>query len=146
MAAAGPKGRSPKQPKRAPHGAGRAPAPIVPMPEKEMFRVSGLDIATLLALVVQGARREDVGFENADSSLDRLKKILSGKHQKLRQSTLEGLLWSANLMEEAGAFWSPVDDDKDRFDNFVKRILRDSGHNNVGFDRRFNLIVERKKK
>jgi hypothetical protein len=109
-------------------------------PYNDVFRVTMLDVACLLALAIQGSKHEDVGYEDLNVSLERLKQVLGTHPQRLKKSTLEGLLWSANLMDEAGEFWSPYGEGTEGFDRFVRRLLDNSGHQNSTFDRRLNVI------
>jgi hypothetical protein len=106
----------------------------------DVFRCTLLDVAALLAMAIQGSRHPEVGYEDVVTSLERLKQILSTHPVRLKKQTLEGLLWSANMMEEQQLFWSPHGTGTEGFDRFVQRLLENSGHNRSTFDKRLNII------
>jgi hypothetical protein len=106
------------------------------------LRVSFLDLAILLFHVHRGAQLEEVGFEDCDRTLKELTKELAPKRVLVNKSALESALWSANLMDEIGEFWSPSGES---FDAFVRRLLHyASPEERLEFDRMYNFIREKR--
>jgi hypothetical protein len=116
----------------------RTPKDKKPQLPETPFRVNFTDLAVLLALAVKGANHPRVGFEDAEIPLDKLTKILNSHSVKLKQETLESLLWSANLMDEEGQFWSAKKGES--FTVFTRRLLTEAGKKDHYFDARYNLI------
>lgn len=119
----------------------RGPQGNAPIPRNYLSREGGqwlpvklLDICTLLVNVYNANKREDIGFQDANRSLEQLTAMLN-KKVLLSPSVIESCLWSCNMMNEEGQFW----DSKGRtLEEYVKYIL--------GSDR-FNYtynVIERK--
>lgn len=106
------------------------------------LRLSMLDLATLLYHVHRGAQLETVGFEDCERTLQQLTEELAPKKRLVSRGALESALWSANLMDEAGSFWSPIGES---FDRFVRRLLREATPDErLEFERFYNQIRVRK--
>lgn len=110
------------------------------------FRVNLIDLATLLANMHRGAQlKEEVGFEDCERTLVQLTKDLSPTRATIDQSSMESALWSSNLLNEIGEFWSPTDE---TFEQFLNRMLRyaprDPGQS-FEFDKYYNLLRKRAK-
>jgi hypothetical protein len=95
-----------------------------------------LDIAVMLLHVHLGAKEEHVGFEDARETIDTLTRKLN-KKVLVDPVLLESCLWSCNLMNEAGKWWHPRDNN---FDEFLKDVLGAAKFNKV-----YN-VIEREKK
>lgn len=77
------------------------------------------DICVLMHNVQEGSKHPEVGFEDAQRTLDHLVNALNRKIL-LPPDLIESALWSANLLNEAGAF----QDFRDRsLDDFIKQVL-----------------------
>lgn len=98
--------------------------------------VSLLQIAVLLYHVHRGAQDDQVGFEDAQESLNSLTLKLN-KTVMCDPALLESALWSANLMDEQGKWWHPQGT---TFDEFCVRLL---GHK-AKFNRTYNVIETEK--
>lgn len=109
------------------------------MKQQPTFRIALIDLVTLLYNVHRGAQDEEqVGFEDCERTLQQLTKDLSPVRARVDRSALESGLWSCNLMDEVGEFWSPKDES---FDRFLNRVLRyASPQERLEFDKFFNLI------
>lgn len=106
------------------------------------LRISLLDMATLLYHVHRGAQHSEVGFEDCERTLRELTEELAPKRTVVELSALESALWSANLMDEVGEFWSPSGE---RFEKFVSRILQYASEDErLEFNRIYNFIREKK--
>lgn len=79
---------------------------------------------------------DKVGFEDCDRTLLMLSKLLTRNSITVRREHLESALWSCNLMDEAGEFWSPRGES---FDEFVNRLLLPYQGE---FDKFYNLIQD----
>lgn len=102
--------------------------------------IDALDLTTLLYHVHAGAKHPDVGYEDCEHSLREFTKILAPKRIKLPLSVLERALWSANLMDEVGA-WQPLRGEES-FESFVSRVLSNSPKPLI-FNRDYNQIREK---
>ncbi len=106
------------------------------MAKREHLTLSVLDIATLLVHVHRGAQLEEkVGFEDCESTLHELTKKLAPFRLSIDRVPLESALWSCNLMDEVGEWWSPTGES---FDTFVARIAK-----GYAFDKFFNLLKKK---
>jgi hypothetical protein len=93
-----------------------------------------LDISVLLYHVYQGLKNPEVGFEDAEETLNSLSKRLNYKFL-VDPKILESCLWSCNLLNEQGKWWHP----KDRtFDEFLKDVLGEDS-----FNKTYNCIVKK---
>ncbi len=82
-------------------------------------RITLLDLLTLLYHVHEGALAPEVGFLDANNTIQSLTKKLN-RETWIENSTLESALWSCNLMNEVEKFR----DYKGRsFDDLLKSIL-----------------------
>lgn len=102
------------------------------------YRISLLDAVVLLYHVHRGAQHPEVGFEDADKTLKQLTKSLAQFRYTITESSLESALWSCNLMDEVGEFWSPQGLS---FKDWTNRLLSEQG---ADFDHFYNVIDERK--
>ena len=85
------------------------------------FRLSLLEVATLLYHLHRGAQLVDkVGFEDCNQTLEQLTRKLAPTRVFVSHEALESALWSCNLMDEAGEWWSL---DGKTFDQFVAHML-----------------------
>lgn len=62
-----------------------------------------------------------VGFEDCERTLPELTEELSQARALVNKNAFESALWSCNLMDEAGEWWSPRGES---FDQFLARVLR----------------------
>lgn len=96
------------------------------------YAITGLDAVVLLIHVLQGAKHPAVGFEDIDRTIMQLREQLDCVIN-VPESVLESALWSANLMDEAEAFWHP---DGIKFEEFISYLTRDKAE----FDRFYNML------
>jgi hypothetical protein len=109
-------------------------APKVP----KQYRLSILDVATLLFHVHRGAQHPEVGFEDAERTIERLTRELFNKRVIVGRDQLQSALWSCNLLDEQKEFWSPHGE---QFDKFVHRLLTTNMPlQPIYFDKTYNLI------
>lgn len=112
---------------RGPRHGAPIPSNYLAKKGEPWVQVRLLDICTFLVNVHAGAKREDVGFEDAGRTLDQLTMMLN-KKALLSPSVIESCLWSCNLMNEAGVFW----DSKDRtLPEYIKYVLGSEKYNLV---------------
>lgn len=97
-------------------------------------KVTGLDLVTLLYHLHKAAETKDIGFEDANNTLDQMSRKLRRVHAWINQSDVESVLWSCNLMDEKGEFWSPRGE---TLDAFLKRVAPE------GFHKVYNTIKEK---
>lgn len=97
-----------------------------------------MDIVVLLYHVHKGSKESDVGFEDADRTLQELTKLLCQRRVTVKKSALESALWSCNLMNERKKFWHP---EGKSFKAYLAKILRPYGSE---FDHFYNWILESK--
>lgn len=88
------------------------------MKTPKLVDVDILDIAVLLWHVFRAAQTEEIGYNDVEMSLARLKKE-TNVTKRLSVSILEKLLYGANMMNEQGQFWHYDGID---FDTFLKRF------------------------
>lgn len=94
-----------------------------------------MDMLTLLLNVRAGANEAEVGFLDADNTIQSITKKLN-REVWIDQSSLESGLWSCNLMSENQKF----QDMRGRtFDQFLKDILGSTGYH------KFYCLIESKK-
>lgn len=111
------------------------PAHYLSDKKRKYRKITLMDLLTLLWNVRAGAKTDDVGFLDADNTLQSLTKKLNRKVW-VDQSSLESGLWSCNLMAEVGKF----QDLRDRtFETFLKDVLGATGYH------RFYCLIEEKK-
>lgn len=104
------------------------------------YEPSLLDVATLLLHIHWGAQDEDVGFEDADRTLDQMTRTMCKRTLPLKKDVLESALWSCNLLSEKGQFWSPRGE---TFQEFVHRLLKP---HKGDFDEFYNWINDPREK
>jgi hypothetical protein len=112
-------------------------------PTSKQLRISLLDLAVVLYHVHLGAQQKEIiGFEDAGRTLKQLTEELAPSRILVSLSALESALWSANLCDEEGLFWSPTDEG---FESFLARLLRFASDDaKLEFDRIYNRIDLRK--
>lgn len=106
------------------------------------LRISALDAVDLLGNVYYGANIDEVGFEDMERGINDLARQLSYFKYYVDADAVQSALWSCNLMNEEGRFYSARGEE---FDKFVARLMATSGQAYI-FDKRYNLIVPRPKK
>lgn len=90
-----------------------------------------LELATLLSALHQASNDPDVGFEDAQRTLDQITRFLN-KKVYLPPDLIECGLWACNLLSERDRFR----DAKGRsFEQFLKELLP-----NANFDRFYNTV------
>ena len=82
-------------------------------------KVSLLDIMILLHNICAAADRKDIGFEDANHTLNTLTLSLGAK-MMVELADVESALWSCNLLAEKKHFWHPSGLD---FKIFVQQLL-----------------------
>ena len=93
-----------------------------------------IDLAILIYNVYKGAANKNVGFEDANETLDSLCNHLN-KEFPIDVSLLESALWSCNLLDEEKQFWHPKEL---TFQQFVTKLFpKDS------FNRIYNMLEEK---
>lgn len=109
------------------------------------FRLSLLDIVTLLYNVYRGAQTPDVGYEDCDRTLKEMIRDFGGRttRAQIPRETLESAMWSCNQMDVIGKFWSPTNE---KFSDLVRRIEQSAVDGAaIKFDHRYNLLREKGK-
>jgi hypothetical protein len=105
-----------------------------------------LDAMTLLYNVYRGNASSEVGYEDCNQPLKTLVANFSKRRVDVKQDDLESALWSGNLLDEqallTGGFWSPTGES---FDEFVRRLLKSSGHPDASFNKDYNQITKQQK-
>lgn len=95
-------------------------------------RVSLLSAAILLYNIYLAANEKDIGFVDADKTLEDLVNEMS-KDVWLKTSTLESAIYYANMLGEAEKMWHPYGAG---FETFLRRMLP----NELNLDRYYNII------
>lgn len=78
-----------------------------------------LDLVVLMFNVFKAEKDPQVGFEDANNTLEMLIKQLNFRF-KTSPEAIESALWSCNLLDEKKEFWHPFGMS---FDAFVKKAL-----------------------
>ncbi len=107
------------------------------------FRLSLLDITTLLYNVYRGAQTPEVGYEDCEITMKEMVKDFGGRTTKAQipRRTLESALWSCAQMNDINQFWSPKGES---FKQLVERIEQTAIDGAaVKFDERYNLLTEK---
>ena len=107
------------------------------------FRLTLLDITTLLYNVYRGAQTPEIGFEDCDLSMKDMVRDFGGRTTKahIPRRTLESALWSCSQMNDNGQFWSPTGE---TFKQLIERIEQTAIDGAaVKFDERYNLLTEK---
>lgn len=106
------------------------------------YKLTLLELTVLLYHMHRGAQLEDkVGFEDCEHTLQSLTKLLSPKRTVVPKAALESALWSCNLMDEIGEWWSP---DGRTFDQFLSDLQRyRQPDERVEFDKVYNRLRSR---
>lgn len=102
---------------------------------RDMTRVTLSDIMVLMYHMRKGALDKDVGWEHASREIHEVMRFLD-KQLHIPTATLEGALWSANLLDEQGKFVHP---EYKSFEEWSKGLLKKGEI----FNRTFN-VMERK--
>jgi len=100
---------------------------------KKKLNVSVLDLVVFFENVRRGAEHSEVGFADANETLQTMCAKLN-KVVQYPEDLVESALWSCNMMHEAGIFWHPAD----RTFNQWIADLQDVGK--FQFDSDYNLI------
>lgn len=113
-----------------------------------------IDLMSLMTLLVNlhlAAQDRDIGQGNAEKSLKELTQELTrSQTQKgnppfrvpVSESTLESCLWSCNMMNEKGKFWTPFIRPKSTtFNSLLEEVL----HPDQKFDKFYNVIKPKRK-
>ena len=101
------------------------------------LQISTLEATILLYHLTRAAQIKEIGFEDADHTLQQLIAILD-RPVTVPRAAVESCLWSCNLMDEVGLFWHP--NNKTEFTHFVQKLIGPGRE----FDRMYNFIKERK--
>ena len=89
--------------------------------------VLAIDLVVMLFNVLKASQDEQVGFEDANNTLESLiRKLNAGI--RLDPSLIESCLWSCNLLSEKDSFWHPKGV---TFDQFVARALPQYNFNKI---------------
>jgi hypothetical protein len=86
---------------------------------RQLRAVRLFDVAVLLLNIQKGAATPDVGFEDADRTIEEITRRLE-KRVLIDPSLLESALWSCNMLSERGEFAHPEGKD---IQAFVKDVL-----------------------
>jgi hypothetical protein len=100
---------------------------------KRPLNVSVLDIVVFIENVRRGAEHSEVGFADANETVQTMCAKLN-KVVQLPEEVVESALWSCNLMDEAGIFWHPTDR---KFSQWLKDLERIG---KFDFETDYNLI------
>jgi hypothetical protein len=77
-----------------------------------------IDLYTMLEHVMRGATNPNVGFEDAERTLEQLRAALN-REVAIDKDVVESALWSCSLMDEQQLFEHP---EALTFDTFVSRV------------------------
>ena len=105
---------------------------------------------------------DQAGYLDPDVSIKELTKSLADKRMFVKREDLEKALWACNMLDEISDperldetveacffesrrfFWLP--DESETFEKFVERLTESKrGPDAVKFDRRYNLLLKRRK-
>lgn len=105
----------------------------------DRFNITLLDACVLIHNVAEGAKNKDVGFEDADRTLEQMLRALRANRVfTVKQDVLESALWSCNLMSQRRKFWTP---DGREFREFTREVIGDP---RLKFDDYYNIIEKKK--
>ena len=112
---------------------------------KNRYSVTNLEVAILLLHLHAGNYLPDeIGFEDNENTIQGVTRECDTRISQLSREILESALWSANLMDEAGYFWSPYGE---TFDQFVRRIanrgVSSFDKDKIYFDRVYNVFRQK---
>lgn len=97
----------------------------------KFHKVKIMDLVVLMGNLWKGAKDAQIGFEDADQTLNELSSKLD--HEVwIKLTDLESALWSCNTLNEAEKFWHPRNE---KFDSFLSKLL-----NRRKFNKIYNLI------
>jgi hypothetical protein len=108
--------------------------------EQERHRISLLDAVVLLYHVHRGTQMQEVGFEDSERTLEQLTRHLSQFKFTITDTALESALWSCNLLDEQGEFWTPQGLS---FDDWLAELIDKNG---FAFDKFYNTVQKKKAK
>lgn len=100
------------------------------------IKVKLLDLMIMLYNVHNAAIQKNIGFEDADHTINTLAYALGGKLQ-VQLDDVESALWSCNLLDEQKKFWHPMDLS---FDKFVEGIIGTK----VQFNKKYNFVESKR--
>lgn len=104
---------------------------------KQSRKISALDLGILLANLHKAAQDSEVGGDlDALYSVEELCRMADQQWVTLDLDLLERILFSSNLLDEAGHFWHPRNWD---FMRFAEKLLP-----KLRYDRRYGWIREGK--
>lgn len=101
------------------------------------IKVSLIDLVALIDSVSKGAAHEEIGFEDADRTLETLLSSLN-KHVMVDKEAIESALWSASYLSRAGEFKHPLNTP---FHTMLNRIVPEG----MTYDEFFHIIESSKK-
>lgn len=93
-------------------------------------------MAVLLWHLHQSAKDPDIGYNDADETLQLITRDLVKKPANVKVSRVESALYACNLMNEAAKFWHPFDLS---FDDFVRDLLI-KGREPLLYNKFYNFI------
>jgi hypothetical protein len=109
-------------------------------PNQGRFNINLLDACILIFHVSKAAKDKDVGFEDAERTLDQMLRALRANRVfTVKQDVLESALWSCNLLSQKREFHSL---DGREFRAFVRDLIDDK---TLRFDEFYNVIEKKKK-
>jgi len=100
---------------------------------KGQKKISVLDLAVLVANILIASRDTEIGFVDADRTMEQLLESLNFSFP-VTPEALESALWSCNMLDEKKAFFHPFGG---TFDSFLKKLRLQEQ-----FDKRYNMIKE----
>jgi hypothetical protein len=113
-------------------------------PKDAKIKIGLYTLAVLMYNFVRAQEESDVTFEEATERLDEFLTRMNLSQYRFHVSVqdLEQLLYTANMVEEAGKGFVSLKKDES-FDKFLQQLFWYSrlGHDRLKFDRDFNTIV-----
>ncbi len=95
------------------------------------------DIVTLAINTNAAAMDPEIGFEDADRTLEDFWRQLNATPVAIRKTLVESALWSCTMLDEKDALWLP------RGNKNYRGFLDEMLPSNCIFDRKLNLIIEK---
>lgn len=130
----------PTKPSRSTTQEIRVPVPKLNFPglNQDRLRYATLgQLAVLLWHLYRCANDPDIGYLDANVSLEDLIKKRLNKRVVVSKRDMEAMLWAANMADQHGFFWSP---DNKKFTEFIQPLL----YSNEAFDRTWNILINTK--
>lgn len=103
---------------------------------RPLVRPTILDLTVMLYNVFKAADHRQVGFEDANRTLQDLITAFSAEISADTE-LLESAMWSCNLLDEKDEFWHPLNHS---FKEFAGKF---EGQANVEFDRKYNYFKKK---